>query len=134
LDKEYILSETDLLHSDLTKNIIGASMEVHRILGSGFLENVYEEALAVEFDLRKIPYERQMAFNVVYKGRKVRQFFCDFVVYDKVIVELKAIKEISNIEQAQVLNYLKVKGFELGLLLNFGSSSLEIKRLVSSNP
>lgn len=128
------MSEADLLHSDLTKNIIGAAIEVHRILGAGFLENVYEEALAIEFDLRKIPYERQMAFDVLYKGKQTRQFICDFVVYDKIIVELKAIKEISNIEQSQVLNYLKVTGLDLGLLLNFGSRSLEIKRLVNSTP
>ena len=87
------MSEADLLHSDLTKNIIGAAIEVHRILGAGFLENVYEEALAIKFDLRKIPYERQMAFDVLYKGKQTRQFICDFVVYDKIIVELKAIKK-----------------------------------------
>ena len=128
------MSETDLLHSDLTKNVIGAAMEVHKILGAGFLENVYEEALAIEFDLRKIPYERQRIFNVLYKGRRAKQFICDFVVYDKVIVELKAIKEISNIEKSQIINYLKVTGMKLGLLLNFGSNSLEIKRLINTNP
>lgn len=128
------MSEAELLHSNLTKNIIGAAMEVHRILGSGFLENVYEEALAIEFDLKKIPYERQRTFNVLYKGRQAKQFICDFVVYDKIIVELKSIKEISNIEQSQVINYLKVTGLKLGLLLNFGSNSLEIKRLINSNP
>ena len=108
-------------------------MEVHSVLGAGFLESVYEEVLAIEFDLRRIPYERQRPINVLYKGRHAKQFICDFVVYDKVIVELKAIKEISDIEQAQVLNYLKSSGLNLGLLLNFGSSSLEIKRLIDSN-
>ena len=126
--------ERDLLHSDLSKNIIGAAIEVHRILGCGFLESVYEESLAVEFDLRKIPYERQKTFDAFYKGHKVKQFICDFVVYDKIIVELKAIKEISNIEHAQIINYLNVTDLKLGLLLNFGSSSLEIKRVVHSNP
>lgn len=126
------MSENDLLYSDLTKNIIGAAMEVHGILGPGFLENVYEESLAIEYDLRKIPYERQRVFNVFYKGRQAKQFVCDFVAYDKIIIELKAIKEISYIEQAQVINYLKVTKLKLGLLLSFGSNSLEIKRLVYS--
>jgi GxxExxY protein len=127
------LSESDLLHSNLTKSIIGAAMEVHGILGCGFLENVYEEALSIEFDLRKIPYERQKVFDVLYKGKQAKQYICDFVVYDKIIVELKAIKEISNIEQAQVINYLKVTGLQLRLLLNFGKNSLEFKRLICSN-
>ena len=109
-------------------------MEVHRILGTGFLESVYEESLAVEFDLRKIPYERQKTYDVFYKSHKVKQFICDFFVYDKIIVELKAIKEITNIEHAQIINYLKVTNLNLGLLLNFGSGSLEIKRVVYSNP
>jgi len=108
-------------------------MEVHRILGAGFVESVYEESLAIEFDLRKILYERQRPIDVLYKGRLAKQFICDFIVYGKIIFELKAIKEISDIEQAQVLNYLKSRGLNLGLLLNFGSSSLEIKRLIDSN-
>ena len=81
-------------------------MEVHRVLGAGFVESVYEESLAIEFGLRKIPYERQRPIDVIYKGRVVKHFVCDFIVYGKIIVELKAIKEISDIEQAQVLNYL----------------------------
>ena len=109
-------------------------MEVHKVLGAGFLESVYEEALAIEFDLRRIPYERQKPIDVCYKGRPDQQFSCDFVVSNKVIVELKAIKGISDIEQAQVLNYLKSSGLNLGLLLNFGCSSLEIKRMINSNP
>ncbi len=109
-------------------------MEVHKILGAGFLESVYEEALAIEFDLRRIPYERQKPIDVRYKGRPTKQFVCDFVVSNKVIVELKAIKGISDIEQAQLLNYLKSSGLDLGLLLNFGCTSLEIKRMISSNP
>lgn len=108
-------------------------MEVHKILGTGFLESVYDEALAIEFDLRQIPHERQKPIEVFYKNRLAKQFVCDFVAYDKIIVELKAMKEITDIESAQVLNYLKATGLNLGLLLNFGSSSLEIKRLISTN-
>jgi len=128
------VAESDLLHHELTRNIIGAAMEVHSVLGAGFVGSVYEESLAVEFGLRKIPYERQKTIDVLYKGRLAKQFICDFIVYSKIIVELKAIKEISDIEQAQVLNYLKSSELNLGLLLNFGSSSLEVKRLIDSNP
>jgi GxxExxY protein len=109
-------------------------MEVHKILGAGFAESVYEESLAIEFDLRKIPYERQKPIDIVYKGRFAKQFVCDFMVYDKIIVELKAIKAISDIETAQVLNYLKGTDLNLGLLLNFGASSLEYKRLINTIP
>jgi len=128
------VAESDLLHHELTRKIIGAAMEVHRVLGAGFVESVYEESLAIEFGLRKIPYERQRPIDVLYKGRLAKQFICDFIVYGKIIVELKAIKEISDIEQAQVLNYLKSSELNLGLLLNFGSSSLEVKGLIDSNP
>ncbi|MFH1883658.1 MAG: GxxExxY protein [Planctomycetota bacterium] len=128
------MAESDLLHSELTREIIGAAMEVHRVLGAGFVESVYEESLAIEFGLRKIPYERQRPIDIIYKGRVAKHFICDFIVYGKIIVELKAIKEISDIEQAQVLNYLKSSELNLGLLLNFGSSSLEVKRLIDSNP
>jgi len=127
------LAENDLLYSELTRTIIGAAVEVHKILGTGFLESVYDEALAIEFDLRQIPHERQKPIEVFYKNRLAKQFVCDFVAYDKIIVELKAIKEITDIESAQVLNYLKATGLNLGLLLNFGSSSLEIKRLIRTN-
>jgi len=109
-------------------------MEVHKVLGAGFVESVYEEALAIEFDLRKIRYERQNPIDVLYKDRLAKQFFCDFVVCDKIIVELKAIRKITEIEQTQVLNYLKATGLNLGLLFNFGASSLEYKRLINTNP
>jgi len=127
------LAESSLLYSELTRNIIGAAMEVHKVLGAGFVESVYEESLAIEFDLQKIPYERQKPFDIFYKGRFAKQFICDFVVYDRIIVELKAIKTLTDIETAQVLNYLKVTGLNLGLLLNFDASSLEYKRLINTN-
>jgi GxxExxY protein len=125
------VAETDLLHSELTREIIGAAMEVHRTLGSGFLESVYEEALAIEFNLCKIQYERQRGVDVLYKGQTAKQFICDFIVAGKVLVELKALKTITAIEEAQLLNYLKATRLELGLLINFGEQSLRYKRLVS---
>ncbi len=105
-------------------------MEVHKTFGSGFLESVYEEALAIEFDLRKIRYERQKGIDVFYKGLLAKQFVCDFLVGEKVLVELKALKAITGVEEAQLLNYLKATGLELGLLINFGEQSLKYKRLV----
>lgn len=124
------MAESDLLHSELTRKIIGAAMEVHTNLGCGFLESVYEEALAIELDLRKVRYERQKGIDVFYKGLLAKQFVCDFLVGEKVLVELKALKAITGIEEAQVLNYLKTTGLEVGLLVNFGEQSLKYKRLV----
>ncbi len=120
------------LHKDLTEKIIGAAMEVHRTLHSGFLESVYEEAMAIEMNLQKVPFERQKPIDVFYKGKLAKQFFCDFVVDGKVLVELKAIKKLTENEDAQVLNYLKATGFQLALLINFGTLSLEFKRIINT--
>ncbi len=124
------MTETNLLHNELTREIIGAAMEVHNTLGRGFLENVYEEALAIELDLRKVHYERQKGIDVFYKGLLAKQFFCDLLVGGKVLVELKALKTITNVEEAQTLNYMKATGLEIGLLINFGEQSLKYKRLI----
>jgi GxxExxY protein len=117
---------------DTTRKIIGAAMEVHRRLGPGFLESVYEEALAVEFKLKQIQFERQKELPVVYRDEIIKIFVCDFLVSDKIIVELKAIKEVGEIEKIQVISYLKASGLKIGLLLNFGRVSLQFKRLINS--
>ena len=127
------MNENDLLFYDLTKLIIGAAIEVHKILGCGFLESVYEEALAIEFDLNKIPYERQKSIDIIYKNRPAKFFICDFLVYGKIVVELKAMRKTTDIETAQVLNYLKVGNLSLGLLFNFGTESLEFRRIINTN-
>jgi len=119
-----------LINPEITKDIIGAAMEVHKTLGGGFLESVYEESLAIEFDSRKIPFERQKSIDVFYKGRPAKHFVCDFLVYGQVIVETKAIQLITDAEVAQVLNYLKAAKKDIGLLLNFGGKSLKVKRVV----
>jgi GxxExxY protein len=124
------MAEADLVHSELTRQIIGAAMEVHSNLGPGFLESVYESAMAIEMNLRNVPYERQKAIPVMYKGEKAREFTCDLLVDGKVLVELKAIQLITAVEEAQVLNYLRATGLRVGLLLNFGQRSLKYKRLV----
>ena len=114
-----------------TYAIIGAAIEVHRQLGCGFLESVYQEALALELKNRKIPHTRELKFPVVYKGHQLScQYRPDFICFESVIVELKALGHLSRIEESQLINYLKVTGFQTGLLLNFGAKSLEQRRFV----
>ena len=121
-----------LLYSEITGPVIGAAMEVHRILGPGFLESVYDEAFVIELDLRKIPYKRQQPIDIYYKEKLAKHFVCDFIVEDMVVVELKAISQIGDVEKAQVLNYLKATKLPVGLLLNFGTKSLEYKRFANT--
>ncbi len=123
----------DLLHKDEAYEIFGAAIEVHKELGAGFLEAVYQEALAIEFQKQGIPFEREKQLNIFYKGIELKKsYIADFVCYGNIIVETKAIKEISNSDQAQALNYLKATGFELALLINFGSKLLQKKRVILS--
>lgn len=124
----------DLLQKDETYDIIGAAMEVHRILGPGFLEAVYQEALEAELTKRKIDYCREEAISIYYKDIKLnKKYFADFIIYDSIIVELKALKELNNDHKAQLINYLKATGYEVGLLINFGAKSLQYKRLILSS-
>jgi len=122
---------TKLLHKDITYAIIGACMEVHRILGPGFLESVYQTALAHELELRGISINEQARLQVAYKDIVAGEYRADFVVDDKVIVEIKAVSQLTEIHEAQLINYLKATGYKVGLLINFGASSLEhIRRIV----
>lgn len=114
-----------------TYAIIGAAMTVHGELGSGFLESAYQAALAIEFRDCGVPYEAEAAVRISYKGVELScGFRADFICYDSVIVELKAVKALDEIHFAQLLNYLKATGFERGLLLNFGEGSLRWERIV----
>ena len=116
-----------------THAIIGAAMEVHRTLGCGFLEAVYQEALNIELKKRDIPFRREVELPVHYKGEQLNvSYRADFICFDTVIVELKALSQISGVEISQVLNYLKATGFCVGLLLNFGARSLQQRRFVFS--
>ena len=116
-----------------TYAIIGTAMEVHRQLGCGFLEIVYQEAFALELRYRCIPFSRELRFPVVYKGHQLScGYRPDFICFESVIVELKALAQLSRIEESQLINYLKVTGYHTGLLLNFGSKSLEQRRFVLS--
>ena len=123
----------NLLYKDEAYQIIGACMEVHRELGCGFLEAVYQEALEWEFKQQGIPYLREEPLPIYYKGNLLnKQYVADFISYDSIIVELKALSEFSTQHDAQVLNYLKATGNEIGLLVNFGTTSLEYKRLIKT--
>jgi GxxExxY protein len=112
-----------------TYKIIGICMEVHRNLGPGLLEVIYKDALEIEFKENNIPFEREKEFLIEYKGKILpHKFYADFVVNEDIILEVKAVKEFSNEHIAQILNYLKLAGSEIGLLANFQTKSLQYKR------
>ena len=114
-----------------TYAIIGAAIEVHKQLGHGFLEPVYQESLAVEFDKRSIPFQREVKLPIHYKDRLLSTTYsADFICFGSIVVELKALSRMSGVEEAQVINYLKATRHQLGLLLNFGTRSLEHRRIV----
>lgn len=118
-------------HDFQTRTIIGAAMQVHRILGHGFAEVVYQDALAMEFGERAIPFEREASLGIVYRGLLLpSRFRVDFCCYDAVVVELKALSRMTSTEESQVINYLKASGKNRALLLNFGGRSLGYKRYV----
>jgi len=124
----------ELIFKDEVYQIVGAAMEVSNQLGCGFLEAVYQEALAAEFTLRGIPFQAQVELPVYYKGERLDCLYrVDFVCCEGVLVELKALRDFGGVEEAQVLNYLKATHLERGLLLNFGRPSLQYKRFVFSN-
>ena len=116
--------------NDITYQIRGAIFEVNRVLGAGFLEKVYEKALIIELLVRGLRAESQVPIEVIYKGEVVGEYFADIVVEDQVIIELKAVEQLQNIHEAQILNYLKATGYKMGLLVNFTHPKAEIKRFV----
>ena len=119
------------MSDDLTARIIGAAIEVHRTLGPGLLESIYEEALCHEFELQQIPFERQLAVDVVYKERVIQGQKLDLLVFDEIVVEIKSVRELPEVATAQVLSYLRATGLKRALLINFGSIRLTdgIKRI-----
>lgn len=117
-------------NEELTGKIINACMEVHNELGNGFLEPVYQEALEEEFKIQGIPYVREKLLPVIYKGKQLKkEYYADFVCYDDIIVELKAVSVLSKPHKAQVLNYLNAANKEIGLLINFGETKLKWERI-----
>lgn len=120
----------DYLFEQLSYAAIGAAMEVHRLLGPGYLEGVYEQALAVEFSLRKIAFRRQVPITVLYKKVAIGDYRPDFVVDGKIILEIKAVSDLASSHESQIHHYLVATGFHLGILLNFGAGSLQIRRII----
>ena len=114
-----------------TYAVIGAAMEIHRTLGHGFLEAVYQEAALIEFPSRQIPFEHEVPFEIHYKGNLLNTHYrADFVCFGSIIVEFKAQSQLTSADEAQLLNYLKATGYQRGLLINFGAPRLEYKRMV----
>ena len=121
-----------LTYEDLTERIIGAAIEVHRTLGPGFLESLYERALCIELKKRGILFKNQWAAKVFYDGVELGQHRLDFLVERKIVVELKAVKAFENVHFAQVKSYLKATGLHHGLLFNFATTKLDIRRIIRS--
>ena len=122
-------------HAPQTYAIIGAAMEVHRELGHGFLELVYQTALSIEFQARRIAYATEVPLPVKYKGKLLTcSYRADFVCFEDIVIEIKAITKLTGADDAQLINELKATGFHRGILLNFGASSLEYRRLVFGSP
>ena len=121
----------ELMFKDEVYAIVGAAMEVANELGSGFLEAVYQEALTIEFEERRIPYTAQPLVEIFYKlHRLAKEYIPDFICFGQIVVEIKAIKQLTSVEEAQLLNYLKATGKPVGVLLNFGAPKLEWRRMV----
>lgn len=121
----------EIIYQAQSYRIIGLCMEVHKYLGKGFIEIVYKDAIEYEFQNAGIPYEREKEYLINYKGLTLpHKFYADFVVYDKILIEAKAVKALTDEHLAITLNYLKVSQLKLGLLVNFGEPSLTSKRIV----
>lgn len=124
---------SEILYKEESYRIMGACFEVYSDKGNGFLEDVYQECLGIEFEERKIPYEEKPELELAYKGRKLRKRYePDFVCFDKIVVELKAVKALADEHRAQLFNYLKATRIKLGLLVNFGGHpKLEYERIIN---
>lgn len=120
-----------VLHKELSFKIIESCFEVHNVLGPGFSEKIYEEALSKEFKERGIEFERQELIEVLYKREKIGEYRLDMVVDEKIILELKAVTDLNSIFESQLLSYLKATGMKLGILVNFGGKKVEYKRIVN---
>ena len=120
-----------LLYAEESFKINGAIYEVHKALGPGLLEKVYQEALEKELKFQGIPFEREKSFTITYKGEELEQkYIADFVIYDNIVVELKAVEELLPVHKAQVINYLAITGLKLGLLVNFNTLQVKPERIV----
>lgn len=117
-------------YSDITEKIIGCAMEVHRAFGNGFQEVIYQRALEIEMRLQGLNFSREHVMDIIYKGQIIGNRRVDFFVEDKIMVELKAVVKLEDVHLAQAINYLEAYGLEIGLLINFGNTSLQFKRVM----
>lgn len=120
-------------YSDVTAKIIGCAMEVHNNLGNGFQEVVYQRALSIEMNLQNITHQREKEMPLTYKGYDIGTRRVDFFVDEKIMVEIKAVKELEDVHLAQAINYLEAYNMEIGLLINFGNTKLQFKRVMKPN-
>ena len=120
-------------YSELTSKIIGCAIEVHKFLGNGFQELIYQRALAIEMAKQGLSFTREQEMSIFYKGEDIGTRGVDFFVEDKIMVELKAIVQLEDVHLAQAVNYLEVYKMEIGLLINFGNTSLQVKRVMKPN-
>ena len=118
-------------HSEITEKIIGCAMEVHKLLGNGFQEVIYQRALAIEFEMQGLGFEREKEMPIFYKELQIGTRRVDFLIEGIISVEIKAITQLENLQLAQAINYLEAYDLEIGLLLNFGAKSLEFKRVIN---
>lgn len=128
------MPQEQYLYSDLTHKIIGCAMEVHRTLGNGFQEVIYQRALAIEMGMQRVSFSREHEMQIYYKGVEIGTRRVDFFVEGKVMVEIKAVSQLDDVHLAQAINYLEAYGLEVGLLINFGSRSLQFKRVMKPAP
>jgi GxxExxY protein len=122
-----------LIQDELTYKVIGCAMEVHKTLGNGFQEVIYQRCLAIEFEKMGVGYQREVEQAIFYKAQQVGTRRADFIVEDKIVVELKAVIRLEDVHLSQAKNYLTAYNFDIGLLINFGSASMEYKRVFRSN-
>ena len=128
------MNEIKILYKEESYKIIGVCMKVHRELGSGFLEAIYEEALKKEFANSKVPFKSQVKLKVFYEGEQLKKYYiADFICYGKIILEIKSVSQVPVVFYAQIKNYLSATKMQLGMLINFGQSSLTYKRIINSN-
>ena len=125
------MGKEKVIYKELSYKIIGAALEVHKELGCGFLESVYDEAFGYELKKIGLEYDYQKELRIKYKNCILKKkFFTDYIVEDKVIIESKAVKSLTEVEEAQMHNYLKATGYKLGIIINYGGTSLEYRRVV----
>ncbi len=128
------MRKLDLIFKEEAYKIVGACMNVHTILGAGFLESVYAEALSIELDALSIPYEREKKLIIHYGERQLNKYFkADFICYNSIVVELKTTPYLTKLDEAQLVNYLKATKLKLGILVSFGGTSLISKRFLNPN-